>query len=363
MKRHFALMMSFVCVLWVAPLAGQEVCSSLLKNGYYDQFNTFSDRQRFQYIKDVVCRDQSMTKEQAMERKLDSGGSYYEVISGFLNLSEQNQSFQTQFEHFCHMSLDTSTASDLLITHTRTVSHDFMEMVKTCFDGQTSGYHAIFTPAGNLDGFTIQMINKGSNGQGDTTITVKGIVGAGQPVSCAPSPNGTFLSGTTFNCTKSADKTMLVTMNTNRGGDKTWVAAGKDTVIPDMQNQLQALSDKVRALESRPPASFDEKRGDNGDICRIFQDFQICWGSTKVQTDTNQGFDVAFVFANEFDEDPKVVLSAIADDQYARLYALSAPTVRTKDVTSRGGEVHGWPNDHGSLSVLVSYIAIGKPHK
>lgn len=244
MKRTLAVCM--MCILgFSVQLVGQDdICADLFKQGYYDVHHLFTDQRNFQYLQDVICSDTTLTKQQADSKTFASGGTYTQAISGFLNAADQQKSFEEQRTLFCGMHLDTSTASSQMVTYTRTISKAATDTMKACFE--RSGFHAAVVPSRNLGAFTIKMKNVS---EGDSSITVENISHS-EAITCNINTPHHFNSTATIGCTKAPDKTVQISMVTNRGDLDPVDVLGTDTVIPDMQKEIKDLTDKIAALES-----------------------------------------------------------------------------------------------------------------
>src|SRR5262249_6707600 len=129
-ERLKALLLILLSLIVSKPSAAQEVCKDLFAQGYFDENHTFSDRQSFKYIQATICSDTSLTRQQSDDRSLGSGGSYYAVITGFLNVGDQQKSFEQQRSIFCSMNLDTSTENTAFVRSSRAVSQAATSVMK-----------------------------------------------------------------------------------------------------------------------------------------------------------------------------------------------------------------------------------------
>jgi hypothetical protein len=242
-RRSNALLSVLLVLLLAKQLAAQqEVCLNLFAQGYYDEQQTFSDQRSFKYVQATICSDTTLTKQQADDRSLGSGGSYFAVITGFLDVGDKQKSFEEQRTIFCSMNLDTSTANASLIQTSRVVSQAATAVMKSCFNSQ--GFHAAIVPSKNPASFAIRMTY---NGTGVTDIPNVKI--SGNPNITCDTPNGTTVhSGANIICTKDADKTVLVTMNTDKGSLNAIDVLGTKDINDDIQSQLKTLTDKVTAV-------------------------------------------------------------------------------------------------------------------
>ncbi len=165
-------------------------------------------------------------------------------------------------------------------------------------------------------------------------------------------------------CTKPKDKTVLLTVNvTGKGTLKAVELYGTDRTIPDIVNDVKALSDKVAALEQRPNPRFEAVGIPGSDHCQIIQDFQVCWGSADENSDKYAEVSHAFTFANAFLGDPFITFSTtgyVASNKDYQEYAPFQQDVSSVGASVKGLEVRG--RSGGISKVTVSYIAIGKPH-
>jgi hypothetical protein len=183
MYRRTNAVLAFVSVLLIAKqlAAQQDVCANLFAQGYYDEQQTFSDQRSFKYVQATICSDTTLTKDQADNRYLGSGGSYYAVITGFLNVGDQQKSFEQQRQIFCSMNLDTATASANFIATSRVVSQAATSVMKSRFDSQ--GFHAAIVPSKNPAAFAIKMAY---HGDGNTDIHIDNISGNPTKISFCP---------------------------------------------------------------------------------------------------------------------------------------------------------------------------------
>jgi hypothetical protein len=244
-NRHYSALLSlFLIVVVPKQVAAQtaEVCANLFAQGYYDEHQTFSDRRNFKYVQSIICSDTKLTRDQAAQRSLDTGGTYLQAITGFENYNDSQKSFEEQRSRFCSMNLDTATASDSFIQKTRIVSQAATDVMKACLE--LPGFHAAIVPSRNPESFGIYMTN---NGQGKNQINVNDIEG-NPSVTCKPSPPVTMYSGQTILCSKPAEQTVQVTMNADQGGLKAIDVLGTTDINNDIQNQLKVLTDKVAAM-------------------------------------------------------------------------------------------------------------------
>jgi hypothetical protein len=297
-----------------------------------------------------------MTRQQAESKALGSGATYMAAISGFLNAGDQQKGFEEQRTIFCNMNLDTSSTSSSAFAYSKVVSAAFMSMLDECFKRQ--GFHAALVPGVTLDSFAIKMSYVGD---GNTDIDVGEITSAPNVITCRKALPVVVHSGASIICDKPEEKTILVTINSDRGSLNPTTVYGKDTVIPDMQNEIKALIDKVAALETKLPPRFEQIPSPmgTGDACQIAQDFQICWGSQKYDVGPPYGeAKLNYIFASPFDHEPVVVVSPAGD-----LY--HGYTVNKQAVTANGMDIvlNETRGSTASVTLLVSYMAIGKPKK
>jgi len=245
MYRRTNAVLAFVSVLLLAKqlAAQQEVCANLFAQGYYDEHQTFSDQRSFKYVQSTICSDTTLTKEQSDDRSLGSGGSYYAVITGFLNVGDKQKSFEQQRQIFCSMNLDTATASAGYIATSRVVSQAATSVMKSCFDSH--GFHAAIVPSKNPAAFAIKVAY---HGDGNTDILIDNISGNPTKISCNVPTNKIVHSGTNVSCSKDADQTVQVTMNTDKGSLPAIDVLGTKDINNDIQSQLKTLTDRVAAV-------------------------------------------------------------------------------------------------------------------
>lgn len=243
--RSIALLLLSVTLLITRQIIAQDVCADLFKQGYYDEHHTFSDQRSFKYVQATICSDTTLTKQQAQDRSLGSGGSYYAVITGFLNLGDQQKSFEEQRSIFCSMTLDTASANAVFIQTSRTVSQAAAAVMKSCFDRQ--GFHAVIIPSRNPGSFAIQAVFVPYNGEGDTDIHIRKLCG-NPAVTCDTTNNSVVHSGANILCSKDADATVQVAMDTDKGSLKAIDVLGTKDINEDIQERLKTLSDRVAEL-------------------------------------------------------------------------------------------------------------------
>lgn len=241
-RRSKAFLSLFFTLLVARQLPAQDACKDLFTQGYYDEHQTLSDRQSFKYVQATICSDTSLTRGQADDRSLGSGGSYYAVMTGFLNVGDKQKSFEEQRRIFCSMNLDTSTENASFIQTSRVVSQAATAVMKSCFDSQ--GFHAAIVPSRNPESFAIRMTYHGG---GVTDILVNKI-SANPAISCDTPNNTTVHSDAIIICSKPADKTVQVAMNTDKGSLPPIDVLGTKDINDDIQNQLKILTDRVAAV-------------------------------------------------------------------------------------------------------------------
>jgi hypothetical protein len=247
-RRCSALLSLFLIVLVAKQVAAQDpnVCANLFGQGYYDFYQTFSDQRSFKYVQSIICSDTTLTKQQAAERSLGSGGNYLDVITGYENYGDSQKSFEEQRARYCSMTFDAATASDSRIQTTRKISLAATDVMKHCFDSQ--GFHAAIVPSRNLASFAIFMTY---NGYGVTDIKIDKI-SANPKITCDTDNGTTVHSGANVICSKDADTTVQVAMNTDKGPLHAIDVLGTNDINNDIQNQLKILTDKVAAI--KPPS-------------------------------------------------------------------------------------------------------------
>jgi hypothetical protein len=241
-KSTMALLSLFFNLVAASHGFAQDVCADLFKQGYYDQHNTFSDQRSFKYVQATICSDTTLTKQQSQDRNLGSGGSYYQVITGFLNLGDQQKSFEEQRSIFCSMTLDTASANAVFIQTSRTVSQAATSVMKTCLERQ--GFHAAIVPSRNPASFAILTTY---HGDGVTDIHIDKI-SANPAITCDLPANSVVHSGANILCGKDADQTVQVAMNTDKGSLAAIDVLGTKDINVDTQGQLQILADQVAEL-------------------------------------------------------------------------------------------------------------------
>jgi hypothetical protein len=183
-------------------LNGQNsICSTFFDKGIYDEHSTYTSLQSFQYAQATICSDRSMTREQASTHTFGSGGNYLGIISGFMDAGDSNQSFEYQRDKFCSMNLNSSTASDVVLSKSKTISKELMDTAKIVCAPE-EGFHPLITPSPALDSFAI---NLHYITQGESTIRVNSVQTSSEDVHCGSFPRD-FLAGDSILCTKPPEK-------------------------------------------------------------------------------------------------------------------------------------------------------------
>jgi hypothetical protein len=135
-----------------------------------------------------------------------------------------------------------------VIKDSQTISDNAVKILDDCLVSY-SGFTAVVIPASGLSSFAIQ-INNSQTGDNHVTITNLSTQPSGG-VSCDAKLNKPQTVPFAVLCQKPEANTVQVVMNTNRGDLKPVEVYGKDRVIPDMQNDIQALASQWQALSGQ----------------------------------------------------------------------------------------------------------------
>jgi hypothetical protein len=137
----------------------------------------------------------------------------------------------------------------------------------------------------------------------------------------------------------------------------------KEKALQDFSSE--ASSEKNRQVKVfREDVHVQHKQTPDGkDVCEIFTDMQVCYGSQQTNTDRNFAINGNVVFTNAFEKSPEILFSTVGvAGDWDTGYALFAG-----NATNAGANFQGIETTRGrgaaGLTVTVTYMAIGKPAK
>jgi hypothetical protein len=217
--------LALVAVSLPADIYAQEFCSTLMKFGIYDQYNSAATSTEFRLVKAWMC-DSNFASYKAMS---DAGGALGIDVGVVLGLSGSSSSSEeeTKWHQFCSSSYDEHRSDATLLLSIRSISPALMSVVNHCLDTQQFGfitwvatsadrrtfsYFARYRPTGNekatIRAFDISPTSVGTQCKTEHPQTF-GLFAVGRKIGNAPVP---------LTCTVDPKTTVTVTLASDKAG-------------------------------------------------------------------------------------------------------------------------------------------------
>lgn len=247
MRRPLLAILALVAGLAPLRSTAQDLCADLFRQGYDDENLTLTSQQNFQYLQKTFCSDTAETYAQATSDGFNLGVKILDLVDATLGGKTDESSYTARRTQFCSYKLDTATAGAPILGAIKTASAAATAAVKQCFDLHPAFSIAI-TPKDTLDGFAVTV----RDNSGDANVTaISADTGA---LKCDKTLPAKVTPPFTFNCTKPQDKTLLVSVQSDKGSVSGVEVYGTDRTIPDMQNAIAALTQAAQSA-STPTAA------------------------------------------------------------------------------------------------------------
>jgi hypothetical protein len=224
----------------------QSMCDAILRYGTFDQEGSFTSRQRFELVKNAFCKSTVSTLTSAKDVGVNLGVDVVGVVEAALGVSTSEANFQTNKDAFC--ALDYSKVQDNFTSETKIkrASEVIAKAWTTCVT-QATGFVAWIVDHPQKTGFTINMQNNSAgSSQFDITalnfVPATGVTCSRKEQDATPARPIKILTRTaTIGCTKPADQTIQVSMNTSVGTMPVVTVEGTTATLEDLRKRLAAI--------------------------------------------------------------------------------------------------------------------------
>jgi hypothetical protein len=246
----------FFCVAMLTLVPGtsnaQEICKSLLKYGTFDEFDSWSDKERFDFSYHAVCRSNISSFSEAKNVNNEIGVDIIELIGSTLQRNVTEQNFKTLRSQYCSKSYSEASGSSRFMINVRRASRVLSTAFKDCVTSFRRGFSAHVSQTSDKNAFAVH-ISYLTDGESDFEIHQV----SAQPVkiSCAQnehmaSPESPIkrIGSTTLNCRNlEPEKSFILAVNTNRGSLGGANTAGVE--LPGTEETLSDLNARLDKLE------------------------------------------------------------------------------------------------------------------
>ena len=233
---------------------GVEVCKELVKFGTYDQFDSFSDRERFNLAKHAVCSTNINTYRSAEDQATSLGVNVIDIVEVAIGREVNESNFQETKSDFCGSSYADASGSSRFMSRIRRASGEISSAFQNCVYSLREGFSAYVTQSRNKEAFSVHLTYVKPQGTPEFKITQF----SAQPASieCAqnehmasPRRPVTRIGGATINCVnKTPDKSFLLAVNTDAGS--LTGKGGGGVELPGTEDTISDLKDRLDRMES-----------------------------------------------------------------------------------------------------------------
>src|ERR1051325_10205834 len=248
MPRFMLAATAVAMLLTLDPMVAmaQSMCDAILRYGTFDQEGSFTSRQRFELVKNAFCKSTVSTLTSAKDVGVNLGVDVVGVVEAALGVSTSEANFQTNKDAFC--ALDYSKVQDNFTSETKIkrASEVIAKAWTTCVT-QATGFVAWIVDHPQKTGFTINMQNNSAgSSQFDITalnfVPATGVTCSRKEQDATPARPIKILTRTaTIGCTKPADQTIQVSMNTSVGTMPVVTVEGTTATLEDLRKRLAAI--------------------------------------------------------------------------------------------------------------------------
>jgi hypothetical protein len=227
--------------LAVQPSFSQEACSSLLKFGLYDQFDTISSSDDFKLLQSWLCDTNSSNYEKASQ----AAGSAGFDLAGIIGLSagggESSSEKDAKYHQFCTSTYEQVRQDAQMVQHIRSINSQLMGVVKLCLDNQQTGFMAWIQTSEDRTTFSY-FARYRPNGDEKAKIRAFDIVPSSVKQACSHTNafrlfrvgNRVGNAGITMTCPVDPPTTVTITLNADKNGPNgNNFSATLDGVRPD----------------------------------------------------------------------------------------------------------------------------------
>lgn len=259
LKKEIKMNLMRVCffgflmvVLLPSSVFAQEVCKSLLQYGTYDAFDSWSDRERFNFSYHAVCRSKITSYSKAKSASLELGIDIIDVISGALDVGVDEQNFSNMKSQYCSKSYSEASGSSTFMTSVRKASRVLSSSFVDCVTLFRKGFSAHVSQSRNKEAFAVH-ISYLTDGQSDFSINQV----SAQPteIECAQDEHLAShqnpierIGSVTLNCRNlNPEKSFILAVNTNRGS--LLGPNGSGVELPGVKETISDIKDRLDRLE------------------------------------------------------------------------------------------------------------------
>ncbi len=246
-----------------------SICESIIKYGAQDSFDSFSDNQRVNLAKYVVCQEKVSTYKQTQDIGFSLGIPIEETMGAALgfDVSESNYSFARS--KFCSSDFSYSTASNRSLISVRQFSKSVGDALQTCVSKYYKGFSASVSQSKDKKSFSIRLQYDAPSG-GSNAFELQELSAKPSVIECAQGEQKAtkgrpikIAGSKVIVCqNKSPDQSVLLAINTSVGSAAGPSGAGIELsttveTLTDLKNRLDRLESSV--IPSGTIAYFNAK--------------------------------------------------------------------------------------------------------
>lgn len=228
--------------------AQDSICPSLLSWGLYDRSQILETKYKFSLVRTVMCGASNTTYATAQKAQAELRIPILDALTATFGGATDSSNFEQRKQEFCADHLNQQTASESQIQNVERISTALTNAFVQCVSleaGKRPGLYAYVQTLPVYEAFTIEIFYQHDT-SAPTPFIIEKISSAPEVVGCdITTPSSPISTSTyTINCQKPADKTVVVSMVTNKG-------SMKGTVVPKMPGFEEQISTDIQRLESR----------------------------------------------------------------------------------------------------------------
>lgn len=243
--RIFATTIICSAILIQSTTAIGSMCDAILQFGTYDEHGTYTSNQRFEIVKNAICRSNITTMQSAQNVGVNLGVDVVGIVEATLGVTTSEANFQNNKDAFCRKDFSKINESSIAEVKIKRASEVIANAWSTCVQNAT-GFKAWVVETPKKDGFTIHTRN---NSQGVTGFQITSLNAIPSSVRCThdeqkASPKKPFYISTreaTIACTKDPNKAIQISMNTTAGAMPAVNLEGTAGLLEDLSRQVNLL--------------------------------------------------------------------------------------------------------------------------
>jgi hypothetical protein len=252
----------------ILSLTGQvraDTCDILAANLKQDTLQQGSSEEKFHLLQQLIANDEFKDFNKASTTTIGGGGSYLDMVDGFLNVASTGSTWEQDRSRFLSLTYDEASSKSTFSTAIAKWPVDATKAIADCAEtlATAEGFFAQLTLVNDDRSALAILIRRSTTGAPAWSLTnltanppdPNFICNGDDHLEQASSwrPKDIPAQTLNINCSKSPDKDVVVTLNTSAGAKSaTFDIQSRERVMTDLKDRLDRLERAVARSSFRP---------------------------------------------------------------------------------------------------------------